>query len=41
VEHYERVLSTTIPSMVPHRQPLPALAAAALVLIAVVLWLAA
>jgi hypothetical protein len=40
VESYESELATTIPSMMPHLQPLPALAAAALVLIAVVLWLA-
>jgi hypothetical protein len=39
VESYESELATTIPSMMPHRQPLPALAAAALVIIAVVFWL--
>ena len=40
VERYERPLASTTPMMMPHPRPLIAVAGAALMLVAIVLWLA-
>jgi hypothetical protein len=41
VERYERALAPTTPLMMPHRHPLIAVTATALMLMAILLWLSA